>query len=281
MSLVINTNIASLNAQRNLATSTLNLNTSVQRLSSGLRINSAKDDAAGLAISEKLRAHTRSINQAVRNSQDGISVSQTAEGALSEIGGLLSRMRELAEQASNGSISASNRSDLDSEFQQLKTEIDRIATVTEFNGTKLIDGSQCASGITLQVGFQGTTDDRITVMSGLTSVHSGSALALTGNYSAIISAAQATSVLAAIDSAISTVATRRATLGAVQNRLDTTISNLRVASENLTAADSRIRDADFAYETALFTRNQILVQAATAILTQANVLPQAALQLLR
>ena len=281
MSLVINTNIASLNAQRNLATSTLNLNTSVQRLSSGLRINSAKDDAAGLAISEKLRAHTRSINQAVRNSQDGISVSQTAEGALSEIGGLLSRMRELAEQASNGSISASNRSDLDSEFQQLKTEIDRIATVTEFNGTKLIDGSQCANGITLQVGFQGTTDDRITVMSGLTSVHSGSALALTGNYSAIISAAQATSVLAAIDSAISTVATRRATLGAVQNRLDTTISNLRVASENLTAADSRIRDADFAYETALFTRNQILVQAATAILTQANVLPQAALQLLR
>jgi flagellin len=281
MSLVINTNIASLNAQRNLATSTLNLNTSVQRLSSGLRINSAKDDAAGLAISEKLRAHTRSINQAVRNSQDGISVSQTAEGALSEIGGLLSRMRELAEQASNGSISASNRSDLDSEFQQLKTEIDRIATVTEFNGTKLIDGSQCANGITLQVGFQGTTDDRITVMSGLTSVHSGSALSLTGNYSAIISAAQATSVLAAIDSAISTVATRRATLGAVQNRLDTTISNLRVASENLTAADSRIRDADFAYETAQFTRNQILVQAATAILTQANVLPQAALQLLR
>ncbi|KAF0121543.1 MAG: flagellin [bacterium] len=281
MSLVINTNIASLNAQRNLATSTLNLNNSVQRLSSGLRINSAKDDAAGLAISEKLRAHTRSINQAVRNSQDGISVSQTAEGALSEIGGLLSRMRELAEQASNGSISASNRSDLDSEFQQLKTEIDRIATVTEFNGTKLIDGSQCANGITLQVGFQGTTDDRITVMSGLTSVHSGSALSLTGNYSAIISAAQATSVLAAIDSAISTVATRRATLGAVQNRLDTTISNLRVASENLTAADSRIRDADFAYETAQFTRNQILVQAATAILTQANVLPQAALQLLR
>ena len=281
MSLVINTNIASLNAQRNLATSTLNLNNSVQRLSSGLRINSAKHDAAGLAISEKLRAHTRSINQAVRNSQDGISVSQTAEGALSEIGGLLSRMRELAEQASNGSISASNRSDLDSEFQQLKTEIDRIATVTEFNGTKLIDGSQCANGITLQVGFQGTTDDRITVMSGLTSVHSGSALSLTGNYSAIISAAQATSVLAAIDSAISTVATRRATLGAVQNRLDTTISNLRVASENLTAADSRIRDADFAYETAQFTRNQILVQAATAILTQANVLPQAALQLLR
>lgn len=281
MSLVINTNIASLNAQRNLATSTLNLNTSVQRLSSGLRINSAKDDAAGLAISEKLRAHTRSINQAIRNSQDGISVSQTAEGALSEIGGLLSRMRELAEQASNGSISASNRSDLDNEFQQLKTEIDRIATVTEFNGTKLIDGSQCASGMTLQVGFQGTTDDRITVMSGLTSVHSGSALSLTGNYSAIISAAQATSVLAAIDSAISTVATRRATLGAIQNRLDTTISNLRVASENLTAADSRIRDADFAYETAQFTRNQILVQAATAILTQANVLPQAALQLLR
>ncbi|MFA4909449.1 MAG: flagellin [Desulfobacteria bacterium] len=281
MSLVINTNIASLNAQRNLATSTLNLNTSVQRLSSGLRINSAKDDAAGLAISEKLRAHTRSINQAVRNSQDGISVSQTAEGALSEIGGLLARMRELAEQAANGSISASNRSDLDSEFQQLKTEIDRIATVTEFNGTKLIDGSQCAAGITLQVGFQGTIDDRITVMSGLTSVHSGSALALTGNYSAIISAAQATSVLAAIDSAISTVATRRATLGAVQNRLDTTISNLRVASENLTAADSRIRDADFAHETALFTRNQILVQAATAILAQANTLPQAALQLLK
>ncbi|MBI4620086.1 MAG: flagellin FliC [Desulfobacterales bacterium] len=281
MALVINTNIASLNAQRNLAINSLALDVSVQRLSSGLRINSAKDDAAGLAISEKLRAHVRSINVAVRNSQDGISLSQTAEGALSEIGSLLARMRELTAQAANGSISASNRTDLDNEFQQLKTEIDRIVTVTEFNGTKLIDGSQCATGITLQVGFLGTTDDRMTILSGLTSVHSGSALALTGNYSAILSAAQATSVLAAIDSAISTVATRRGTLGATQNRLDSTISNLRVASENLTAADSRIRDADFAHETAQFTRNQILVQAATAILTQANVLPQAALQLLK
>lgn len=281
MALVINTNMASLNAQRNLATNSLRLDVSVQRLSSGLRINSAKDDAAGLSISEKLRAHIRSISVAVRNSQDGISLAQTAEGGLSEIGSLLTRMRELAEEAANGTMGTSERSALDNEYSQLKTEIDRIANVTEFNGVKLLDGSQSASGVTLQVGFKNdATNDRITVFSGVGATNVN-ALGITGVFGTISAAANAQSALIQIDSAIATVADRRGTLGSLQNRLDSTISNLRVTYENLSAADSRIRDADFAYETAQFASNQILVQAASAILAQANVLPQAALQLLR
>ncbi len=278
MALVINTNLASLTIQRQLSLNTLRLNKSIERLSSGLRINHAADDAAGLAISEKLGAHVRSINQAVRNAQDGISLIQTAEGALAEIGNILARMRELAEEAANGTLGDSERSALDNEFQQLISEIDRIASVTEFNGTKLIDGSQSASGITLQVGFQNTSNDRITVLSGVAATNSSN-LSLNGTTISVASSAQ--SVLDVIDSAISTVAQRRGTLGAVQNRLEITISNLRVASENLTAARSRIRDADFAYETAEFTKVQILVQSGTAVLAQANVLPQTALQLLR
>ncbi len=280
MALVINTNLAALNAQRNLASNTVSLNRSVERLSSGLRINSAADDAAGLSISEKLRAHIRSINQAVRNSQDGISLAQTAEGGLQQIGSLLARMRELAAQAANGAISDTDRAALNNEYTQLVSEIDRIVNVTEFNGTKLIDGSQSAAGINLQVGFQNTTNDRINILSG-TGTSSTAGLGITGIYATISAAANAQSALTQIDIAINTVTTRRGTLGAIQNRLDSTISNLSVASENLSAADSRIRDADFAYETAQFTRNQILVQAATAILAQANVLPQQALQLLR
>jgi len=280
MALQINTNLASMTAQRSLATNTLSLNTSVQRLSSGLRINSAKDDAAGLSISEKLRAQTRSIAVAIRNSQDGISLAQTAEGGLTEIGNILARMRELAEQAANGTIGASERSALDNEYDQLMSEINRISNVTEFNGTKLLDGTISSTGVTLQVGFRNTGDDRITFLSGTEGAAvNTSALAISATDITTATGAQA--ALDSIDSAINTVATRRGTLGAVQNRLDSTISNLSVASENLSAADSRIRDADFAYETAQFTRNQILVQAATAVLAQANVLPQAALQLLR
>jgi len=280
MALQINTNLASMTAQRNLAANTLSLNTSVQRLSSGLRINSAKDDAAGLSISEKLRAETRSIAVAIRNSQDGISLAQTAEGGLTEIGNILARMRELAEQAANGTIGASERSALDNEYDQLMSEINRISNVTEFNGTKLLDGTISSTGVTLQVGFRNTGDDRITFLSGTEGAAvNTSALAISATDITTATGAQA--ALDSIDSAINTVATRRGTLGAVQNRLDSTISNLSIARENLSAADSRIRDADFAYETAQFTRNQILVQAATAVLAQANVLPQAALQLLR
>jgi len=280
MALVINTNVASLIAQRNLAVNNSALSKSVQRLSSGLRINSAADDAAGLAISEKLTAQTRSIAVAIRNSQDGISLSQVAEGGLTEIGNILTRMRELAEQSSNGTLGASERSALDNEYSQLQSEIDRISNVTEFNGIKLLDGSQSGTGVTLQVGFQNTANDRITFFSGVAATDT-TQLGITGAFSSISSAANAQSALTQIDTAISTVAQRRGTLGAIQNRLDSTVSNLRVSSENLTAANSRIRDADFAYETAQFTKNQILVQAATSILAQANVLPQNALQLLR
>lgn len=278
MALVINTNIASLSAQRNLATNNAQLGTSVQRLSSGLRINSAKDDAAGLSISEKLRSQIRSISVAVRNSQDGISMAQTTEGGLAEMGNILGRMRELAEQAANGTLGNAERNTLDKEYQQLKTEIDRIANATEFNGAKLLDGSMSTTGVTLQVGFQNVAaNDRITFFSGMAAVNT-TQLSLMADISTV---ASAQSNLDMVTSAIGTVASARGELGAVMSRLESTISNLRVTSENLTAADSAIRDADFAYEAAQFTRNQILVQAANAMVAQANVLPQAALQLLQ
>jgi len=278
MALVINTNIASMSAQRNLVINSEKLATSVQRLSSGLRINSAKDDAAGLAVSEKIRAQVRSIAVAIRNSQDGISLAQTNEGGLQEIGNILGRMRELSEQSANGTLGQTERNSLDAEYQQLRTEIDRISNATEFNGTKLLNGSQSASGITLQVGFQNVAaNDRITFFSGI-----GATTASTLNLVADISTvANAQTNLDATSSAIGTVASSRGTLGAVMSRLESTIANLRVTSENLTAADSAIRDADFAYESSQFTRNQILVQAANAMVAQANVLPQAALQLLK
>ncbi len=283
MAVVINTNIMSLTAQRNLTVNQNKLAVSVQRLSSGLRINSAKDDAAGLAISAKISAQVVSIQVAIRNAQDGISLAQVAEGGLAQIGDILTRMRELAEEAANGTLGASERSALDNEYQQLMSEIDRIAEVTEFNGVKLLNGSQTGStgGVTLQVGFQNTANDRITFFSGVSAIMTQSLLGLTGALSTIVSAGNAQSALTQIDSAISIVAKYRGTLGAIQNRLESTINNLRIASENLSAANSRIKDADFAYETAQFTRNQILVQAGTAVLAQANVLPQNALQLLR
>lgn len=280
MGVVINTNIMSLTAQRNLTVNQNKLAVSVQRLSSGLRINSAKDDAAGLAISAKVSAQVVSIQVAIRNAQDGISLAQVAEGGLAEIGDILTRMRELAEEAANGTLGTSERSALDNEYQQLKSEINRIASVTEFNGTKLLDGSKSTSGVTLQVGYMATGSDTINFFSGVKSSDVTN-LGLTGAASAILSAAVARTALAYIDTAIARIAERRGTLGAIQNRLEHTINNLRIASENLTAANSRIKDADFAYETAIFTRNQILVQAGTAVLAQANVLPQNALQLLR
>ncbi len=278
MSLVINTNVMSMDAQRHLTGSTNKLAKSVERLSSGLRINSAADDAAGLSISDKLTAHVRSIAVAVRNSQDGISLAQIAEGSLGKIGDILTRMRELAEEAANGTLGTSERSALNNEYSQLKAEIDRISQVTEFNGTKLLDGSQSANGITLQVGFHNTTNDRITFFSGVGATNT-SALGVSATN--ILTASSAQAALDSIDSAIGTVALRRGTLGAIENRLDMTITNLQITSENLSAANSRIRDADFAYETARFTQNQIIVQAGTAILAQANVLPQNALTLLR
>lgn len=283
MPLVINTNVASLFAQRALTNNTSSLEKSVQRLSSGFRINSAADDAAGLAISNKLTAHIRSIAVAIRNAQDGTSMMQTAEGGLNEITSLLTRMRELAEEASTDTIS-SERSALDTEYGQLKQEIDRIANVTEFNGVKLLDGSKSASGLSLQIGFMNTQYDRIIILSGVEGAAiTSSAIGLNATRStdSISTADQARSALSVLDEAIASVAKRRGIFGAVMNRLDSTISNLRISSENLSAANSRIMDADFAAETATFTKNQILVQAATAVLAQANTLPQQALQLLR
>jgi len=274
MALNVNTNLFSLTAQVNLARNSNALSQSVEHLSSGLRITRASDDAAGLGISETLRAHIRSINQAVRNANDGISLTQIADGAASTVGSLLQRMRELAEQAASGTVGTNERSYLDQEFVQLRSEIDRIASVTEFNGTSLLSGS--GNSFSIQIGFRSSANDTLSLDLNDLDVNS---LALSSVN--ISTAGNAQSALANIDSAISAVSTARAEYGSFQNRLQATIDSLQVAGENLTAADSRIRDADFAYETAQFTKNQILVQSGVAVLAQANALPQQALALLR
>lgn len=274
MGLRVNTNIPSLNAQRNLETITARLNVNYRRLSTGLRITTAADDAAGLAISERLRSQIRSLQQAKRNANDGISLVQTTEGALNESSSILVRMRELAVQAANGSVSSSDKGTLNEEFLALVGEIQRIARSTEFNGIKLLDGS--SSTIQFQVGF-GTTQGIDTIVLSLSPALSTSL----GIQSLDISASgNPNGALNAIDVAINTVSSLRGSLGAAQNRLTSTISNLGVALENLSSAESRIRDVDVAVETAQLTRNTILQQASISILGQANVAPQAALSLL-
>lgn len=274
MALIINNNPASISAQRNLSVNTLGLGRSVERLSSGLRITRAADDAAGLGLSETLRAHIRSINQAVRNSSDGISLTQIADGAAATIGNLLGRLRELASQSSSGTVGATERSYIDQEFLALRSEIDRIAQVTEFNGQALTSGSTIS--FTMQVGFKSGTGNTLTMDLNQLTI---SALGISSVN--VSSSANAQSALSNIDSAISAVATARAEYGSLQNRFEATIANLQVSSENLTAAESRIRDADIAYETSQFTKNQVLVQTGIAVLAQANTLPQQALALLR
>jgi flagellin len=274
MALVINNNPASIAAQRNLDINTLSLNRSVERLSSGLRVTRAADDAAGLGLSESLRAQIRSINQATRNASDGISLTQIADGAAATIGSLLARLRELSSQSASGTVGNTERSYIDQEFIALRSEIDRIAQVTEFNGQALTSGSSISFSIA--IGFRsgsGNTlslalNDITTSSLGLSSVN-------------VSTSANATSALANVDNAISAIATARAEYGSIQNRFEATIANLQVTSENLTAAESRIRDADIALETSVFTKNQILVQAGIATLAQANTLPQQALALLR
>jgi len=282
MSLTVNTNLAGLNAMRNVSKVQTGLAQSVERLSSGLRVNSAKDDAAGLAISMKLTAQVRSLNQAIRNAQDGISVVQTAEGGMNEIHNILTRMRELAQQASTGTLASGDRTALNNEFSDLKSEITRISDTTEFNGLSLLNGALSGSGVSLQVGINNTANDRISV-SGTTfyDIDASSIGLTTTNVSSIDSAANAQSMLTIVDSAISLVSTRRGNLGGVQNRLGSTIANLGTAAENLAAANARIIDADFAVETANLTKSQIILQAGIAVLSQANTLPQYALQLLR
>ncbi len=278
MGMTINTNIVSLNAQRNLGKSTAALAKSVEKLSSGLRINHAADDAAGLAISTTLKAQTRSINQAVRNANDAVSMLQTAEGGLAEMSNILLRMRELAEQAANESLGDTERGYLNDEYVALKSEINRISDVTEFAGSKLLDGTLSA-GVDFQIGFKNTANDRLTLT--ISDTDAASLGLNTTGADSISTAAAAQSALSVLDaSAITILSGRRGSIGALQNRLEYTISNLQTAAENYTAANSRIEDADFAAETAAYVRNQILVQAGTAVLAQANVLPQQALTLL-
>jgi flagellin len=274
MAIIVNNNPASISAQRNLGVSTASLGRSVERLSSGLRITRAADDAAGLGLSETLRAHIRSINQAVRNSSDGISLTQIADGAAATIGNLLGRLRELASQSSSGTVGATERSYIDQEFLALRSEIDRIAQVTEFNGQALTSGSTIS--FTMQVGFKSGSGNTLTMDLNQLTI---SALGISSVN--VSTSANAQSALSNIDSAISAVATARAEYGSLQNRFEATIANLEISSENLTAAESRIRDADIAYETSQFTKNQVLVQTGIAVLAQANTLPQQALALLQ
>ena len=272
MAMTINTNVMSLNAQRNLNTSANSLAISTQRLSSGLRINSAKDDAAGLAISERMQTQVRGLNQAVRNANDGISLAQTAEGALGTMGDMLQRMRELTVQAANGTNSTDSWAALDAEFQALAVEVDRIAASTSFNGLFVIGAD--AGVLDFQVGAN--AGDTATITTTDASAYGSTAAA-----TALASTASAATAMGLVDAAIVLVSTDRATLGAAQNTFEFTIQNLRNASENQAAARGRIVDADFAVETANLSRAQILQQAGTAMLSQANAAPQNVLTLLR
>lgn len=275
MSQTINTNIVSLNAQRNLSVSQSSLATSLQRLSSGLRVNSAKDDAAGLAIAERMNAQVKGMNVAMRNANDAISLAQTAEGALAKIGDSLQRMRELAVQSVNASNSTADRTNLDAEFQQLNAEVTRVLTGTTFNGTDLLS---TATTLTFQIGATTAATDQIDVAT--TDLSAGGGItAVTGGD--VTSAANSTQAMTDLDTAIDEITTARSTFGAAQNRFDAVVSNLQVASENQSAARSRIMDADYATETANLSRTQILQQAGTAMLAQANSLPQNVLSLLK
>ena len=280
MALVINSNISSLNAQRNLERTQGDLQTSLQRLSSGLRVNSAKDDAAGLYSIAVQTADIRGVQQAARNASDGISFAQTAEGAMAEVGNNLQRIRELAVQSANGATSDEARSGIQKEVDQLTQEISRIVATADFNGTKLLDGS--TTSLSFQVGQDGVANNQVSVsLDSLTGISGYSSdVTATGTID-VDDSANASAAIGNIETAITTVAAARSTMGAVQNRFDAVISNLNNYAENLTAARSRIQDADFAAETAALTRAQILQQAGVAMVSQANSLPQTALSLLQ
>ena len=262
---VVNTNGMSLNAQKSLSRTNGALSTAMERLSSGLRINSAKDDAAGLAISQRMTAQIKGMDQAVRNANDGISFAQTAEAALVEVTNALQRVRELAVQSANGTYTTSDRANLDAEAQQLLSEIGRISTQTEFNGATVFNGSTRS----IQVGADAGQTITISAQAALTAIGGD-----------ITTAGAASAMVTSVDNMLDAVATRRANLGAAQSRLSSTVANLQNASEALSASRSRIQDADFASETAQLTRSQILQQAGTAMLAQANSSPQSVLSLL-
>ena len=280
MAQIINTNIMSLNAQRNLSATQSALATSVQRLSTGLRVNSAKDDAAGLAIAERMNTQVRGMNVAIRNANDAISLSQTAEGALSKINDMGQRMRELAVQSANATNSDSDRKNLDAEYQALAQEIKRNLAGAAFNGTKLF---ATAAALTFQVGANAASTDQITIN---TENLAGDAkfTAVIGNNTkpdGIATVTAASAALGKLDDMLALVNSKRAEFGATQNRFEAVIQTLQVSAENQTAARSRIMDADFASETAALTRAQVLQQAGTSMLSQANSLPNNVLSLLR
>ena len=281
MASTINTNLPSLNAQRNLSASTGSLTTSMQRLSSGLRVNSAKDDAAGLAIAERMQAQVRGMNVAIRNANDGISLAQTAEGALGKIGENLQRMRELAVQSANDTNGSTDRTSLDNEFRELAAENLRVIQNTKFNGQALLTGSGGAAGsFAFQIGANTQADNQVSIttanmISAMTAATQGSTASLG------TTAASARVSMDALDKALDAVNSQRSKFGAAQNRFDAIISNLQVSSENQAAARGRIIDADFAIESANLARAQILQQAGTAMLAQANQMPQAVLKLLQ
>ncbi|KYH34806.1 flagellin [Clostridium tepidiprofundi DSM 19306] len=270
----INHNLNAMNAHRNMMVNTVKSGKAMEKLSSGLRINRAGDDAAGLAISEKMRGQIRGLNQGERNAQDGISLIQTAEGALNETHSILQRMRELSVQSSTATNTSADRKALASEFNQLRDEITRIGTQTEFNTKKLLSGSFKSSALKFQVGAnKGQTIDL--------KINDMTAKGLKISSANIGTASGAGNAITTINTAIATVSSERATLGSVQNRLEHTINNLSTASENLQASESRVRDVDMAKEMMNFSKNNILSQAAQAMLAQANQQPQGVLQLLR
>ena len=274
MPMTINTNISSMNAQRNLAGSQMSLATSMQRLSSGLRVNSARDDAAGLGIAERMNAQVKGMNVAVRNANDAISMSQTAEGALGKVGDMMQRMRELAVQSANATNGVADRASLDAEYQQLGAEIGRTLGATKFNGIAILAGGAGAQDFQVGANSGETVTITTTDMSANATV-----TAVTGG--GLTTVAASNTALGNIDTALDTVNSERALYGAAQNRFDNIVSTLQVASENQAASRSRIMDANFAEETANLSRSQILQQAGTAMIAQANQLPQQVLSLLR
>ena len=274
MALSMNTNATSLNAQRNLNNAQTHLSQNLAKLSSGLRINQASDDAAGLGISEKMRAQVRGLAQASRNANDGVSMIQVAEGAMNEQAGILTRLRELAVQSANGTLGATERGFISTESTEAVAELDRISAVTDFNGVKMLGAN--AGTQTMQVGTSSSANDRIDI----TFAQTDSATLFGGATIDLSTAATARTALDDIDTAISALSTSRASVGASQNRLVVTMNNLSVARENIAASESRIRDVDVAEETAAMTRNQILSQAGVSVLAQANQLPSAARKLL-
>lgn len=279
MALYVNTNVSSLNAQRQLLTSTLGLNQAFQRLSSGFRINSAADDAAGLQISNRMTSQVNGLNQAVRNAQDGISVAQVAEGAMQEVSNMLQRMRTLVVQSDNGINSAADREAIQAEITELQDEVNRVAETTQFSGRTLLDGSLAADGLNFLVGPTGAAAERVNVsfMSVATGDLGIDAAALDVREGSGLDVAD---MLAALDDALGAVGRGRSSLGAKQNRLQSTINNLSNIAENVSAARSRIMDTDFAAETANLVRFQIMQQASIAIMAQANQRPAMVLSLL-